>query len=202
MTELLKTFLFLFAVIDPLGSVPVFLQATRPFDDATRKRIAIRATILAALILAFFIICGQLIMEAMEISIPAFRIAGGLILFLFSLTMIFGQSGKSTPEDLLPDAGRISVFPIAMPSIASPGAILAAVLLTDNHVFTILQQVKVLGILLLVLAVTGLLLMAAQKIQQRIGTGGIHVISRIMGLLLASFAVQSILDGIKEYFNL
>lgn len=202
MADFIKTFFFLFAVIDPLGSVPVFLHATRSFDDAAKKKIAIRASILAAMILAFFIICGQLIMEAMEISIPAFRIAGGLVLFLFSLTMIFGQHGKEDNTGAQPDARNVTVFPLAMPSIASPGAILAVVLLTDNHVFTVIQQAKTLGILLVVIFITCLLLLAARKIQERIGDAGINIISRVMGLLLAAFAIQSILDGIKEFFSL
>ena len=84
MLEFIEKFLFLFAVIDPLGSIPVFLEATKNFDDRAKIRIAIRATIIAAAILLFFIIVGQIIMEAMHISLPAFQISGGLILFIFS----------------------------------------------------------------------------------------------------------------------
>ena len=96
MVDFFKTFLFLIAVIDPLGSVPVFLEATKNLDDSAKKKIAINASLIAACILVFFIVVGQVTMETMHISLSAFQISGGLILFLFSLTMLFGE-GK--PEE-------------------------------------------------------------------------------------------------------
>ena len=205
MTEflyLLKTFLFLFAVIDPVGSVPVFLEATKNFDYATKKKVAINACIIAFFILLFFIVAGQLIMEAMHITLPAFQIAGGLVLFLFALTMIFGEGKPEEEKHMIKDYTHVTVFPIAMPSIASPGAILSVVLLTDNYTYTIPQQALTSFIVLLVMVATCLLLLVARKVQDKIGETGILVISKIMGLILASFAVQNILSGITEYFNL
>ncbi len=205
MTEflyLLKTFLFLFAVIDPVGSVPVFLEATKNFDYATKKKVAINACIIAFFILLFFIVAGQLIMEAMHITLPAFQIAGGLVLFLFALTMIFGEGKPEEEKHMIKDYSHVTVFPIAMPSIASPGAILSVVLLTDNYTYTIPQQALTSFIVLLVMVATCLLLLVARKVQDKIGETGILVISKIMGLILASFAVQNILSGITEYFNL
>jgi len=200
--EFLKTFVFLAAVIDPLGSIPVFLEATKQFDDAARRKIALRATMFAGLILIFFIAIGQIIMEAMEISLYAFQIAGGVILFLFSLTMVFGQGKPHDEKRLITNYEHVTIFPIAMPSIASPGAIMAVVLLTDNYTYTIGQQLVTTLILVLVLLLTCGVLLAAQKIQGRIGETGITVISKIMGLILASFAIQNVLTGIKEYFNI
>lgn len=205
MTEflyLLKTFLFLFAVIDPVGSVPVFLEATKNFDYATKKKVAVNACIIAFFILLFFIVAGQLIMEAMNITLPAFQIAGGLILFLFALTMIFGEGKPEGEKHLIKDYSHVTVFPIAMPSIASPGALLSVVLLTDNNTYTLPQQALTSFIVLLVIAATYLLLLAARKVQDKVGDTGILVISKIMGLILASFAVQNILSGITEYFQL
>ena len=205
MTEflfLVKTFLFLFAVIDPIGSVPVFLEATKNFDHETKKKVAVRACTIAFLILLFFIIAGQVIMEAMHITLPAFQIAGGLVLFLFALTMILGEGKPETEINLIKDYSHVTVFPIAMPSIASPGAILSVVLLTDNYTYTIPQQALTSFIVLLVIAATCLLLLAARKVQDKIGETGILVISKVMGLILASFAVQSILNGITDYFHL
>jgi len=200
--EPLKTLVFLIAVIDPLGSIPIFLESTRPFNDATKRIIAVRATMFAAVILVFFIAGGQLVMEAMDISLSAFQISGGLILFLFSLTMVFGH-GKSQGEDWAHVSHEhVTIFPIAMPSIASPGAIMAVVLLTDNSTYTITQQFVTTLILLLVLVLTCGVLLAARNIQKRVGETGITVISKIMGLILASFAIQNILSGIKEYFGL
>lgn len=202
MIELVKTFLFLFAVIDPLGSIPVFLEATKQVGDAEKKKIAKKATLVAAGILLFFIIVGQIIMETMHITLPAFQISGGVILFLFALTMVFGEGKPEEEKHLIKDYDHVTIFPIAIPSIASPGAIMAVVLLTDNHVYSIGQQLFTTFIVMLVLLATCLLLLAARKIQDRIGETGILVISKIMGLILASFAIQSILSGIKDYFGL
>ena len=202
MIELIKTFLFLFAVIDPLGSIPVFLEATKQVSDAEKKKIAKKATLVAGGILLFFIIVGQIIMETMHITLPAFQISGGVILFLFALTMVFGEGKPEEEKHLIKDYDHVTIFPIAIPSIASPGAIMAVVLLTDNHVYSIGQQLFTTFIVMLVLLATCLLLLAARKIQDRIGETGILVISKIMGLILASFAIQSILSGIKDYFGL
>lgn len=202
MVDLIKIFLFLFAVIDPLGSIPVFLEATKQVSDAEKKRIAKRATLAAAGILLFFIVVGQVIMETMHITLPAFQISGGVILFLFALTMVFGEGKPEEEKHLIKDYDHVTIFPIAIPSIASPGAIMAVVLLTDNHVYSIGQQLFTTFIVMLVLTATCFLLLTARKIQDRIGETGILVISKIMGLILASFAIQSILSGIKEYFGL
>jgi multiple antibiotic resistance protein len=202
MLDVLKSFLFLFAVIDPLGSIPVFLEATKNFDDKSKKKIAINASVIAAGILLFFIVVGQVIMETMNISLSAFQISGGLILFIFSLTMIFGEGRPEEGKHLIKDYSHVTVFPIAIPSIASPGAILAVVLLTDNNTQTILQQAWTTFLVLLVLVVTCFLLLFARKIEKKIGETGITVIGKIMGLILASFAVQNILSGIKFYFKI
>ncbi len=202
MIDFLKTLLFLVAVIDPLGAVPVFLEATKNFEDQAKRKIAINATLIAAGILVFFIVVGQIIMETMHISLSAFQISGGLILFLFSLTMIFGEGKPEEGKHLIKDYSHVTVFPIAIPAIASPGAIMAVVLLTDNHQYTILQQVETTFFVLLVMLLTWLLLLFARKIQNKIGDTGITVIGKIMGLILASFAIQNILTGIKDYFQL
>ncbi len=200
--EFVKTFLFIFAVIDPLGSVPVYLEATKQFNRGAKRRIAIKATLIAMFILYFFIAVGQYIMEGMHISLSAFQISGGLILFLFALTMVFGHSKPEEELHLIKDYDHVTVFPIAIPSIASPGAIMGVVLLTDNHVYSLSEQLTTSFIVFLVLIVTCIMLLTATKIQEKIGETGIIVISKIMGLILASFAIQSILSGIKDYFNI
>lgn len=189
-------------MIDPLGSVPVYLEATKQFYRVHKRKIAIRASFVAFLILLFFILIGQLILEGMEISLDAFQISGGVILFLFALTMIFGD-GKSTMEKgLITDYRHVTIFPVAIPPIASPGAIMAVVLMTDNHIYTIQQQALTTVLVLLVVALTGVLLLAANKVQKQIGEYGITVISKIMGLILASYAIQSILSGLRDFFHL
>lgn len=200
--DFIKTFLFLFAVIDPLGSVPVYLEATKQFNRKSKRRIAVKATFIATGILFFFILVGQYIMEGMHITLPAFQISGGLVVFLFALTMIFGEGKPEEEKHLIKDYNHVTVFPIAIPSIASPGAIMAVVLLTDNHLYTFWQQMETSIAVFLVMITTCILLLWATRIQERVGVTGIIVISKIMGLILASFAIQSILSGIKDYFHI
>lgn len=201
MKEFITTIFFLIAVIDPLGSVPVYLEATKHFDKKHKKRIAIRASIVAYFILLFFIVIGQYILEGMEVSLDAFQISGGVILFLFALTMIFGEGKPNNEKSRITDYKHVSIFPIAIPSIASPGAIMAVVLMTNNNLYTISQQAVTSVLVLVVIAITCLLLLAANMVQKRIGEYGITVISKIMGLILASYAVQSVLSGLKDFFT-
>jgi multiple antibiotic resistance protein len=199
--EIVTTILFLIAVIDPVGSVPVYLEATKHFDRFHKRKIAIRASFVAFIILLFFIVIGQLILEGMEISLDAFQVSGGVILFLFALTMIFGDGKPESEKHLISDYKHVTIFPVAIPSIASPGAIMAVVLMTDNHKYSLEQQVITTILVLVVILLTCLLLLAANMVQKRIGEYGITVISKIMGLILASYAVQSILDGLKDFFH-
>lgn len=137
----------------------------------------------------------------MEISLDAFQVSGGVILFLFALTMIFGDGKPESEKHLISDYKHVTIFPVAIPSIASPGAIMAVVLMTDNHKYALDQQVITTVLVLVVIFLTCLLLLAANIVQRRIGEYGISVISKIMGLILASYAVQSILDGLKGFFH-
>ncbi len=197
-----NTLLLLIAVIDPLGSVPVYLEATKQFDVKHKRKIAVRASIIAFLVLLFFIVVGQLILEGMQVSLDAFQISGGVILFLFALTMIFGE-GKPEWEKLhIKDYKHVTIFPVAIPSIASPGAIMAVVLMTDNHIYSIQEQVLTTIMVFLVIGLTMSLLLAANFVQNKIGEYGITIISKIMGLILASYAVQSILSGLKDFFQI
>lgn len=200
MTEIFTKIMFLIAVIDPLGSVPVYMEATKELDALHKRKVAVRASILAFFILLFFILVGQLILEGMDVTLDAFQISGGVILFLFALTMIFGEGKPESEKHLIKDYKHVTVFPVAIPSIASPGAIMAVVLLTDNHVFSISQQALTTALVAVVIGLTMLLLMAANVVQKRIGDYGITVISKVMGLILAAYAVQSILSGLKDFF--
>lgn len=200
MHEILTTILFLIAVIDPLGSVPVYLEATKQFDLRHRKRVAIKGSAVAFLVLLIFIVLGQIILEGMEVSLDAFQISGGVILFLFALTMIFGDGKPGSEKHLITDYKHVTIFPVALPSIASPGAIMAVVLMTDNHLFTIEQQIVTTILVFVVIALTCFLLLVANKVKERVGEYGITVVSKVMGLILAAYAVQSILSGLKGFF--
>jgi len=198
--EIITKILFLIAVIDPLGSVPVYLEATKHFNLKYKKKIAIRASFVAYFILLFFALVGQLILEGMKVSLDAFQISGGVILFLFALTMIFGEGKPESEIHSIKDYKHVTIFPVATPSIASPGAIMAVVLMTDNHLYTIQEQLLTVLLVLIVVILTMFLLLTANGVQKTIGEYGITVISKIMGLILASYAVQNILSGLRDFF--
>ena len=200
MAEILTTVFFIFAVIDPIGTIPVYLEATKEFDIIHKKKIAIRASIMAFLILLFFIVIGQVILDGMEVSLDAFQISGGVILFLFALTMIFGEGKPEQEKNRITDYKHVTIFPIAIPSLASPGAIMAVVLMTNNQIYSIQEQAITSFVVLIVLGFTCLILLTANYLQKLIGSYGITVLSKIMGLILASYAIQSILSGISNYF--
>ncbi|MBK6739736.1 MAG: MarC family protein [Haliea sp.] len=198
-----KEFITLWVVIDPIGTIPVFLAVTAGLSAAQQKMIALRATLAAGLILLFFIIGGQMLMEGLNIHLEAFQIAGGIVLFIFATTMIFGDGKPATDQRLFDgDVSHLAVFPLAIPSLASPGAMLSVVMLTDNHRYSIEQQMITAAITLAVLLCSVVLLLLATPIQRAIGIAGANIISRVMGLILASVAVDNILHGLEGYLKL
>lgn len=199
--SLVVQFIVLWAVIDPIGSIPVYLAKTSGLALDDRQRIACNAVLISFGILLFFLVSGQLLLEAMQIPLSAFQIAGGLVLLIFALTMIFGESKPEHEIKMRTNIHELAVYPLAVPSIASPGAMMAIVLLTDNHRFNILEQSITAGIMVLVLFITYILLMIANRIQHLIGNSGAAIISRVMGLILASVAVNNLLIGIRDFFT-
>ncbi len=202
MIDYISTFIFFFAVVDPIGTVPVFIAVTAQHKASEKKKIALIATLAAASILVFFIVAGELILGAMKIPLSAFQIAGGIILFLFALSMIFGESKPEEEVKMAANINETAIFPLAIPSISSPGAMLAAVLLTENSRVSIVEQLQVTATLLVVLLVTFLLMLGAGWIHRFIGNSGASVISRVMGLILASVATANTLAGVQQYFGL
>lgn len=202
-SDIVREFVTLFVVIDPIGTIPVFIYATTSIPARLHFSFALRAILTATLVLLFFLVAGQLLLESIGLRLGAFQIAGGIVLFLFALTMIFGES---KPQSEIEEAEKEAenedlsgaVFPLAMPSIASPGAILAVVILTDNHSIAISDQAITAGLLLAVLAITFVLLLLAGQIQRLIGNTGASIVSRVMGLILATVAVDSILQGFEQ----
>ncbi|RBP93689.1 multiple antibiotic resistance protein [Rhodobacter sp. 140A] len=191
--QLLQEFITLWVVIDPIGTLPVFLAVTAGMSAGQRRAVAIRAVVVSFVVLTLFIVLGQVVLDALGLALPAFQIAGGIVLFLFALTMIFGHS---KPEEEIAEAERVrqtSVFPVAIPSIASPGAMLTVVILTDNDRFALTHQAMTTALMALVLAVTLGIMLAASPLLRVIGTTGAAVISRVMGMLLAAVAVDAVL---------
>jgi multiple antibiotic resistance protein len=199
---MIEDFIGFWVVIDPIGSIPVFIAVTKNLTAAQRRKTAIKAVLFAALILLLFLGAGQLLLEALQIPLISFQIAGGIILFLFALTMIFGDSKPEQEEQLEIEEGLdCAVFPLAIPSIASPGAMLAVVVLTDNLRFDLYNQLITAAVMLSVLLATLLLLLCANFILRIIGKAGASIISRVMGLILATVATEHVLSGLKIYFQ-
>lgn len=199
--EMLSTLILLWAVIDPIGTVPVFISSTQGRTDAERKKIALVAATASAGILLFFLVAGEVLLRAMGVPLVAFQIAGGLVLFLFALTMIFGESKPEGEMKLARSVQDTAIFPLATPSIASPGAMMAIVLLTENAKHSMVQQAVTAVLMLSVIAVVYVLMRAAGQISRVIGDGGASIVSRVMGLVLASIAATNVLAGLKEYFQ-
>ncbi len=201
--SILTQFILLWAVVDPIGSIPVFLVKTQTLEKSRRIGVAFRAILVSVGVLLFFIIVGQVLLEAMEIPLPSFQVAGGIVLFIFALTMIFGESKPDKEIEMTEeDITGVAVYPIAIPSIASPGAMMAVVMLTDNNRYAIKEQAITTGILLAVLLFTFLLLLLAGRIQKFVGKTGAAIVSRVSGLLLASLAVNQVLEGIRSFFQI
>ena len=202
MDEFIAVFVVFFSVIDPIGTVPVYIAVTSQVQKKERNLLAAKAVLFAGAILLFFILVGELILDVLEIPLPAFQIAGGIVLFLFALSMIFGDSKPEQEVKLVRTATETAVYPLAVPSIASPGAMLAAVLLTENAVYSVQEQVVTSLAMLSVLLITLIFMFSSNFIVRIIGNSGASVVSRLMGLILASVAVTNVLEGIKIYFSL
>jgi len=204
MELLLHAFITLFVVLDPIGIAPMFIALVRSGDAAYQKKMAIRSTMIASSILVVFFFIGDALLKLLGIGMPAFRIAGGALLFLLSIDMIFARhSGlRSTTIREQEEAVHkqdISVFPLAFPLIAGPGA-LTTVLLMSTTLETPTIAIGMLAILFIVLLVTLVSLLYALKITRFLGETGTNVISRLFGLILAALAAQYIVDGIKAAF--
>jgi multiple antibiotic resistance protein len=193
--ELLFDLVTMWVTIDPLGTVPLYLAVTKDMAVAERRRAAIRATIIAFGLLAGFLYLGQYLLELMHIELLSFQIAGGIVLFLFSLTMIFE---KSSPNEAPPEQGHdVAVFPLAMPSIATPGALLAVVVLTDNNTHSLLQQTLTCAVMAAVLVATLMLMLMSDRFIALVGRSGANILSRVMGMILSAVAVQMVYSAVN-----
>ncbi len=197
---LVTTFVLLWAVIDPIGTVPVYLAVTAKHDPSELRKIAIQSVLIAAGILVFFIVGGQFVLDGMNVPLSAFQVAGGLVLFAFAFNMIFGESKPEEEVRIARKAVDTAIFPLAVPSIAGPGAMMGVVMLTDNNRFDVMHQLTTTSVLFAVLAIQLLILLGAQHIHRLIGDAGASIISRVMGIILASVAVNSVLSGLRDFF--
>jgi multiple antibiotic resistance protein len=187
-----KDFATIWTTIDPIGNVAIFAGLTASLTRAERRRTALRATIYATVILVVAVVAGQIILDAIGIHLHSLKVAGGIILFLFGLQMLFGRMDAS--KAAAPEPGRdLAVFPLAVPSIAGPGAMMAVILLTDNDVYTVAEQAQTGVVLLVVLSLTYILLLFSDAILRIIGRQGAAILVRVMGIILCSLAVEIVL---------
>jgi multiple antibiotic resistance protein len=199
---LLLAFTTFFATIGPADLILVYAGITDKYTQAERRRMAMRAALTATIILVFFAVFGSRMLALFGITLPALRMAGGILLLLISIDMVFARhSGGTgtTPEEEHEARARsdIAIFPLATPLIAGPGAISAAVLLfSETGGFNLTWLVTLLG-LLAVLALCYLAMLASTPIQKLLGLTGLAVVSRVVGVLLAALSVQFILDGLR-----
>ena len=205
----LSAFVTLFVVIDPPGCAPIFASLTRDADAPHRRAMAIRSTLIAAAILLLFAAVGEPLLGALGISLDAFRVAGGIMLFLIALEMVFErrtQRRESRAEQINRRSAEthqpvedISVFPMAIPMIAGPGAIATVMLLTSrDHGIALVVVLAALG---LVLALTMVALLAAGRLMRVLGDKLEAMITRVLGVLLAALAAQFVIDGLKASFS-
>ena len=193
--KLFRDFTFIWTTVDPIGNLALFAGLTAALTREDRRRVARRATTYAAIILIGAVVLGQIILDAMGVHLLSLKLAGGIILFLFSLQMLFGSmdSASGTVEE-----GRdIAIFPLAVPSIAGPGTIMAVIVQTDNDVYTIPQQAATAVVLLLVLLITYGFFLASDAILRVIGRQGASVMVRVMGILLAALSVELVMNALS-----
>ncbi len=202
----ISAFVTFFVVIDPPGCAPIFASLTGSAPALHRRAMALRSTLVAALILYLFAIFGEAFLGALGISLDAFRVAGGVMLFLIALEMVFEKRTERRThraEDVKadPEHEDISIFPMAIPMIAGPGSIASVMLLTSKSV-GMAQTLVVLGALALVLVVNLAALLAAGPLMKAVGHRVEAMITRILGVVLAALAAQFIIDGVKASFQL
>ncbi len=207
LTELfLSAFVTLFVVIDPPGCAPIYAGLTKGATAAQARSMALRATMIASAILLVFALFGQELLGALHIELDSFRIAGGLMLFFIAFDMVFEKRTQRREERAekiaqTPEIEDVSVFPMAMPMLAGPGAI-AAIMLLMNEAEGLSQSLEVLGALAAVLAITAASLVAAGPLIRLLGDKVEAVITRLLGVLLAALAAQYVIDGLKGSFGL
>jgi multiple antibiotic resistance protein len=194
---LITAFATLFVVIDPPGLVPLFIALTRGMGPEKRKAMAQRACIIATALLLIFGLAGEAILTFIGISMPAFRIAGGILLFLTALDMLFERrTQRREGREAEPDHDP-SVFPLATPLIAGPGAIASVILLVGQAGPGWGGTLAVLGLMVAMIAVTYAFLLASPPLERMLGRTGTIVITRLLGMLLAALSVQFVIDGVR-----
>jgi multiple antibiotic resistance protein len=201
----LRAFATLFVVVDPLGVAPMFVALTGELGGAERRRTLSRALAVAFGVTIFFLVGGGFLLSYLGVTVHAFAISGGVLLFAASLTMLFGQRpGLQAPESHeLGAAGEdIAVFPLAIPLLSGPGTITTVLLLTNQVRGDPLRMAIFAAVIAVVYLIAWWILYAGERVMARLGAGKVHIITRVLGIVLAALAVQYILNGVAGYYAL
>jgi len=193
----ISAFVTIYVIIDPIGLTPLFVTMTRGMTPRKRHAIGLRALMIGFVLLALFGVLGKSLLGFVGISMPAFRIAGGVLLFLTALDMLFERRSKRREGQTEDDNADPSVFPLATPLIAGPGAITTMILLTGQLHGDVVGILLINLVLAAVLTIVGIMFLAAGLLERALGATGINVISRLLGMLLAALSVQFVLDGVR-----
>jgi multiple antibiotic resistance protein len=199
---LIKFFVMFFVVVEPISLVPLFAALTQGATQEYKRKMARKAVLLAGLILVFFALVGGALLHAMSISLDAFRIFGGLMLFLIALDMVYvRESGARTTtsreEAEVKQREDISVFPLAFPFIAGPGALATILLVTGDVPRVSLLFAGMMAVVVMVLAITYTLMLLTPRVMRALGLTGANVVSRLAGVILGALAVQFVIDGVR-----
>jgi multiple antibiotic resistance protein len=203
---LIGTFTVLLVVVDPIGVAALFAGLTRGGTAAYRRRMALKGTVVAAVILVAFAILGDALFGYLGVGLPAFRIAGGALLFLLAIDMVFARHSGLRSTTLSEQAeaqsrADISVFPLGIPLIAGPGAMTTVLLVVNSHRGDMAVLGALLAVIAAIMALTLVSLLFASQVMRILGETGANVISRVLGVVLAALAIQFILDGLLATFG-
>ncbi len=197
LNQIITHFLILTTTIDPIGSLCFFVALTATVPPEKKPEIARKAVFIGGCILFGALLIGQLLLSYLDVKLVSFQLSGGIILFLIGLQMVFGTGDLLVPPPR--EKGHdISVFPLAIPTIAGPGSILAVIILTDRHIHSVLEQLITAVILFVVLILTYVLLLLARPIHHVIGDTGSTVATKLMGIFLAALATDQCLRAYLE----
>jgi|ERR1700730_9486671 multiple antibiotic resistance protein len=196
-------FITFLVIIDPIGMVPLFAALTQRQSKELRRRTATRSISVAAITLLVIALVGQIVLRFLGIGLPAFRIAGGLLLLLLSIDMVFArQSGIRSTTDAeteeAEDSTDVAIFPLAIPLIAGPGAMTSIILLMGQTKGDLVLQTIVIALMLFVLGLCLVAFLFAVRVMERLGVTGINVVGRVFGVVLTALAVQYIIDGVTD----
>jgi multiple antibiotic resistance protein len=202
---LVSAFVTLLVVVDPVGLAPPFLALTYRFPRAARLQVGLRGCLIALAILAGTALVGDWLLGKLGISLPAFRIAGGLLLFTIAFEMLFSlrkeRDSKDAEQAVEEHVRNIAAFPLAIPLMAGPGALTATILLAGRAHGDPMMLVGLLAVIAVVIAICGLVFLFAGRIERLLGVTGNVVLSRLLGVILAALAVQFVIDGIRAVWT-